>query len=152
MLSFINKFGVRASQPQITIWGDAPELAIPEAPALLTDCSDLWLAYETTADPRGEVYAIVRFHQVIDHRLSPINDEGIGQHPYGKFGLKWYSFNEVIGSTEAARWCMLGARHWVITFKDDTLDVLAASATVVRKDIRASSSLAALLSVLPCAE
>src|SRR6478672_1219838 len=108
------------SQPHVTTWSEAPELAIPEPPALLSNSSDLWLAYETTAEPRGEIYAVVRFRHVIDHRLSPINDEGIREHAYAAAGLKWYTFNEVVGSAEAARWRALKPRHWVITFKDNT--------------------------------
>src|SRR4051812_40848862 len=74
-------------EPRVTTWSEAPALAIPDPPALLSDSSNLWLAYETTEEPRGEVYAIVRFRHVIDHRLSPINDEGLGQHPYAGAGL-----------------------------------------------------------------
>jgi hypothetical protein len=136
------------SEPHVITWNEAPKLAIPESPALLSDGSDLWVAYETTAEPRGEIYAIVRFRHVIDHRLSPINDEGIGEHAYALAGLKWYSFNEVIGSAEAARWRALNARHWVIMFKDNTLDVLAENAEVVVDSVRGSDPLAVLLSSL----
>jgi hypothetical protein len=115
--------------PSVTIWADAPELAIPEDPALLSDGSNLWLAYETVHEPRGHIYAAIRFLHVFDHRLSPINDEGLGKHPYSKFGLRWYSFNEVLNSPEAMRWgLVLGVRHWVVTFKDHTLDILAQGA------------------------
>src|SRR4051812_47087853 len=109
--------------PHVTTWTPAPELAIPDVPALLADSNCLWLAYATTAEPRGQMYAVVRFNDVIDHRLSPINDEGIGKHPYARAGLQWYAFNEVIDSVEAIEWHALKARHWVITFKDNTLDV-----------------------------
>jgi hypothetical protein len=140
--------GGRMIEPYVTIWTDAPELAIPEMPALLSNSQTLWLAYETIAEPRGEVYAVVRFQDVIDHRLSPINDEGIGEHQYAKFGLQWYGFNEIIGSAEVAKWSVLRPRHWVVTFKDGTLDVLAASACVIARDLRATSPLTALLSAI----
>lgn len=136
------------SKPQVTTWSDAPELAIPEMPAILSESSDLWLAYETTSAPRGQVYAVIRFRHVIDHRLSPINDEGLGQHPYATVGLRWYSFNEIRGSQETARWSALNARHWVITFKDATLDVVAKDAEVIANDLQTTSPLAALLSVV----
>ena len=82
-------------KPHVTIWHEAPELAVPDMPAMLSDAGSLWLAYATTSEPRGSVYAVIRFSEVIEHRLSPINDEGLGQHEYAAAGLKWYTFNEV---------------------------------------------------------
>ena len=128
------------------IWTDAAEVAIPESPALLTDSSCLWLAYETTVEPRRRMHTVVRFDGLIDHRLSPINDEGLGHHPYACAGLQWYAFNEILDSAETIRWRALKARHWVITFKDNTLDVLAEKAEVVVRAIDADSSLSALMS------
>lgn len=136
------------AKPHSTIWELAPELAITGGPALLAHSSCLWLAYETTEEPRGHVYAVIRFDHLIDHRLSPINDEGLGKHPYVRAGLRPYSFNEVTNSTETIRWRVLNARHWVITFKDETLDVIAKTAEIVGSGIGASDSLSALLSVI----
>jgi hypothetical protein len=134
-------------QPRVVTWDEAPKLAIPESPALLMAASDLWLAYETTQEPRGTVYAVVRFNEVIDHRLSPINDEGLRRHPCARFGLQFYSFNEVIGSAQALEWAVLRARHWVVTFKDCTLDVLCRSASVAVRDARSEDPVGALFNV-----
>jgi hypothetical protein len=136
------------TEPHVTTWTDAPELAIPNPPALLSDSSNLWLAYETTAEPRGGVFAVIRFSRVVDHRLSPINDEGLGKHPYACAGLHWYTFNEVIDSEETVRWHALNARHWVITFKDNTLDVVAKSAEVVASAVRADCPVSVLFATL----
>jgi hypothetical protein len=127
------------TSPQSSVWKDAPEPAIPDVPALLCDSSDLWLAYRSY---RG--YAIVQFVDVIDHRLSPINDEGIGKHPYAKAGLQFYAFNEITGSAETAEWSALRARHWSVTFKDNTLDVIASDAKVIARDLHADSPTTAL--------
>src|SRR5208337_801671 len=116
--------------PKITVWKEAPELVIPDLPAILCDSESLWLAYASTSS-LPDHYAIVRFLGVIDHRLWPINDEGIGEHPYAKAGLKWYSFNEVTDSAETIRWSVLKVRHWVVTFKDNTLDVVARDVQVI---------------------
>jgi hypothetical protein len=132
--------------PVASIWGTAPELGITEPPALVTDAEDLWLAYFRAA---GDLIAVVRFSGVIDHRLSPINDEGLGKHPYARAGLRFYSFNELKDSDETLRWSGLKARHWVVTFKDNTLDVIATSGEVVAAEVAASSPLEALLSVIP---
>lgn len=132
----------------VNIWKDAPELAIPEDPTLFSDSRNLWLAYETTQEPSGQVFAVIQFVDVIDHRLSPINDEGLGQHPCASASLKYYAFNEVIGSIETQRWAALAARHWVITFKDKTLDVVARSAQVVHRNLLSTDSGSALLFVV----
>jgi hypothetical protein len=135
------------SAPKASIWMAAPEPGIPDVPALLCDSDNLWLAY-VVAPSTDERFAVVRFSRVIDHRLSPINDEGLGEHPYAKAGLQWYSFNELTGSEEVNRWAALRARHWVVTFKDNTLDVVAEKAEVVIASIQAKDSLTALLAVV----
>ncbi len=88
------------------IWTAAPEPEIPDLPALLSDSSNLWLAY-VVAPLTAEQFAVIRFTGVIDHRLSPINDEGLGQHTYAAAGLKWYSFNEIFDSLETKCWQVL---------------------------------------------
>lgn len=135
------------ASPQSSVWPDAPELAIPDVPALLCDSSDLWLCYAMAHTPARR-YAIVQFTDVIDHRLSPINDEGIGSHPYAKTGLQFYAFNEITGSAETIEWSALRARHWAVTFKDNTLDVVAGGAKVVARDVEAGSPTAALIGFL----
>ena len=136
------------NRPFARTWAEAPELAIPESPALAAVGGDVWLAYETTAEPRGQRYGVVRFVDAIDHRLWPINDEGLAQHPYWLAGLRFYAFNEIVHSPEALSWAALEARHWAVTFKDETLDVIARGAEVVVADVEAQSPLAALLPVL----
>jgi len=132
------------SAPKASIWSLAPELGIPEPPALLAESDKLWLAYFRAVD---DAVAVVRFTGVIDHHLSPINDEGLGRHPYARAGLQFYSFNELADSQETLRWAGLKARHWVITFKDNTLDVVARSGEVVASSITSPSPLKALLAV-----
>jgi hypothetical protein len=127
-----------------TIWTLAPELGIPESPALLVESSILWLAY---FEPLNESVAVVRFTGLIDHRLAPIGDEGLGRHPHISSGLQVYSFNELTGSEETIRWKSSGARHWVVTFKDETLDVVARAGEVVASRLAVASPLEALLSI-----
>src|SRR5262245_44767281 len=124
------------STPRASVWTEAPEPGIPESPALIADSDSLWVAYCRAAD---HGVAVVQFWGVIDHRLSPINDEGLGRHPYARAGLKFYTFHEVVGSAEADRWSSLGARHWVVTFKDNTLDVVARSAEVFVSSVSAAT-------------
>ena len=128
---------------QIKIWSDAPELAIPNDPAFVSDCGNAWIAYETASDDEG-VYAVVHFGGLIDIHLSPINDEGLGSHPYAELGIRCYEFNELFGTSETKRWESLAIRHFVITFKDVTIDVLARTAFVIARELRSNSTGAAL--------
>ena len=128
-----------------SIWSDAPDPGIPEPPALVAASDQLWLAYFTAEDDK---VAVVRFFGLIEHWLSSINDEGLGRHPYARAGLQFYSFNELVGSEETLRWSASRARHWVITFKDNTLDVVATSAEIVESGMVATSPIEALLSVV----
>ncbi|MEX3772934.1 hypothetical protein [Pseudomonas sp. MYb118] len=125
-----------------SIWAVAPELGIPESPALLVESGNLWLAYFQALN---ESLAIVRFSGLIDHRLMPIGDEGLGRHPYVLAGLQPYSFNELIGSEETVSRPYSNARHWVITFKDETLDVIARTGEVMASGLAFASPLEALL-------
>lgn len=141
-------FSRKSTAVSVRTWDEAPELAIPENPAVFSDGHELWLAYETTKEPRGEHCAVIQFQHVIDHRLSPINDEGLGGHVYAAAGLKWYTFNEVLNLPETDRWSSLNAGYWVVTFKDVTLDVIAEAATVVADAVLANNATQALLSTL----
>lgn len=128
---------------QTKIWSDAPKLAMPNDPALVSDCSNAWISYETASDEEG-IYAVVHFGGLIDIHLSPINDEGLASHPYAALGIRCYEFNELFGTSETKRWESLAIRHFAITFKEVTSDVLARTASVIAKELRSRSAGAAL--------
>jgi hypothetical protein len=90
----------------------------------------------------GEPSVIVTFHRVTAHYFGMPNDEAIRGHPLYKLGLKAYSYFEVLGSS----WCeelermnrvhphhkkerYADVRHFIFTFHDTTLEVLARSYT-----------------------
>lgn len=125
------------------IWGDPPELAIPNNPAFVSDCDNAWIAYETSSDHEG-VYAVVHFGGLVDIHVSPINDEGMGSHPYASRGIRCYAFNELFSTAETKRWNSLIIRQFAITFKDVTIDVLARTASVIATELRSNSPVAAL--------
>lgn len=128
---------------QTKIWGDPPELAMPNNPAFVSDCDNAWIAYETASDDEG-VYAVVHFGGLVDIHLSPINDEGLGSHPYASLGIRCYEFNELFATAETKRWESLAIRQFAITFKDVTIDVLARTACVIARELRSDSAGAAL--------
>lgn len=124
-------------------WTEPPELAIPEDPAFVSDCDNAWIAYEI-AHRDKPTYAVIKFGGVIDFHLTPINDEGLGEHPYVSSGLRCYTFHELSDTDATKRWASIGGRHFVITFKDVTIDVIATAPSVVATDIRSDSADAAL--------
>ena len=124
-------------------WTEPPELAIPDDPAFVTDCDNAWIAYEV-AHCDEPTYAVIKFAGLIDIHLSPINDEGLGEHPYASTGLRCYTFHELIDTDVTTRWASIGGRQFVITFKDVTIDVIASSPSVVATDIRSDSADGAL--------
>lgn len=128
-----------------SIWRVAPEMGTPESPAILASSTCLWVAY---FQPGNETLAVVRFTGLIDHRLAPINDQGLGRHRYVASGLQPYSFYELAGTEVTNYWRTLGARHWVVTFQDATLDVIACGGEVISSDVIAESALEALISQL----
>jgi hypothetical protein len=71
----------------------------------------------------------------------------LGHHPYVLAGLQPYSFNELIGSEETVSRPYSSARHWVVTFKDETLDVIARTGEVIASGLTLASPLEALLSL-----
>jgi len=137
------------TSPKVILNREMPTIGIPEPPALFSDTSTLWLAYET--DTKGS-FAVIRFSDVFDHRLSPINDEGLGEHPYAKFGLNFYSFHEIENSLETQKWAMLSVHHWVLTFKDNALDVLACFIEIMAANVKAKNPTDALLRLLSTAD
>ena len=137
------------TRPKAIKWEQAPNISTPYSPALFSDMDSLWLAYGIDCDDH---YAVLRFGSVIDHHIAPITDESIGKHPYVGSGLDWYSFHEIVDSPEATPWTVprasMYAKHWVITFKDNSLDVVARSVEVLHQSMIAEDATSALFSVL----
>ena len=131
-------------KPSVVFCSDPPKFALHDDPALATDSHDLWLGYLRQDSLDDNTFAILRYSHLVDHRLSPINDEGRGEHKYSA-GLQIYGFNEIVNSEEAERWKVLRIHHWVITFKDCTLDVLAEDCQVAVQSVEAPSALRAVV-------
>jgi hypothetical protein len=67
-----------------------------------------------------EPFGVLRFGEVAKLVLGPPNDERLSEHPlYGR-GLDYYQFHRVDPGTELNR--------WIVTFHDETLDVVASTA------------------------
>lgn len=127
------------SSPKIVEWTDTPQMDTgAPCPAIALREDGLYVAYSVAQ--REDEYAIVRFGGVLQHVFGYPNDEALGQHPLYEAGLKFYAFNAVIDSPHVrelaernerafagSRVRFLERRHWVVTFHDETLEVVGMS-------------------------
>ncbi|NKF24502.1 hypothetical protein [Solimonas marina] len=119
-------------------WLAAPQMTIgAPMPAIYWSDSRLFVAYET---PNRNEYSVVVFEGVLQHTFGYPNDEALAGHPLYGVGLQLYAFNEVLGSPQVrdltARNTAIfpgahnpfhGVRHWLVSFHDETLEVLGKS-------------------------
>ena len=76
----------------------------------------------------------IKFNFLI-YKYGIPNDEGLGAHPMAKFGLGFYGFYHVANSTWIAELkeqrpktsydLFSDAEHYIITFKDVTIDIIS---------------------------
>jgi hypothetical protein len=123
-------------EPKADEWHGAPQMDLgAPMPSISLREDGLYVAYALSG-VCGE-YAVVRFTGVHQHTFGYPNDEALGVHPLYRAGLQFYAFNEVKDSPyiqelaarnsqvfpESAerylRW-----RHWIVTFHDETLEVI----------------------------
>jgi hypothetical protein len=129
---------------RVLICDQAPIISIPEPPAIFSDTDDLLVSYESDSQD----FVIIRFEFCIEHQLTSINDEGLEKHPYAKLGLNFYSFHEIINSPEIEKWEALKIKHFILTFKDNTLDVLARSFSMESRFSDQTSAASAIIRFL----
>ena len=106
-----------------------PELGTVTNPAVLHDGTDAFLCYE--ASPRaGGGNVLIKFGQVIDFRVTPMNVEGLKGCRYP---AKPWAFNEILGP-ETSKWKAVNARLWLISFNDVMIEVLFETVSLVSRD------------------
>jgi hypothetical protein len=124
------------SEPKAEEWTGAPQMDTgAPMPSISVRDDGLYVAYALPG--LGEGYAIVRFTGVLQHTFGYPNDEALGEHPLYKAGLQFYAFNEVKDSPYVRELATRNARvfpgseqryvkwrHWIVTFHDDTLEVI----------------------------
>lgn len=142
----------------VRVWSEPPTQETgSSAPTLLSSGSHLFLGYNAhnpdfpgwssgvSPDHPGFVgkVVVVRFELVIAHKFGYPNSEALGGHPLYKHGLQFYAFHTVEHSPWIAELCRQnevhprnskalweGLTHWIVTFEDDTLEVIGHSAVV----------------------
>ncbi len=133
------------------------DVGSPE-PAVYENGGTAWVAYRCNnpdfpgsgSDARqnhpgfDEYCAVLRFTGVESLTLGPPGGEQLHEHSLHDAGLEPYSFQVVEDSDEATEG---ETAHWVVTFHDETLEVIAEDAEVFEARIDASSPEQALTQV-----
>src|SRR5215831_2665914 len=146
-------------EPVIKAWPDPPPMEPGNpAPAVFSDAEGLYVAYWARnpefpgwnsgagSDHPGfrQQVALLNFRTTSLFRFGYPNEEAISGHPLHKYGLTWYGFhivenspliaelasqNKVHPMNNPSHWQKL--RHWIITFHDETLEVVGREASVL---------------------
>ncbi len=74
---------------------------------------------------------VLKFRDVIDFRITPLNVEGLKQCRYP---IQPWAFNEILDSEEAHQWNALSPRLWLITFNDLTIEILFETVSIIDRD------------------
>jgi hypothetical protein len=134
--------------PKVAKWTEPPAMdAGAPTPAVYSDETGLTCAY-VIGTPHSEPVstAILHFEGVLYYALGYPNDEALNAHPLYSSGLGFYGFHVVENSpliadldhrNQVHERHVTGAyikrfRHWIITFHDETLEVVARNARFVR--------------------
>ena len=134
--------------PKVSKWGEPPAMdAGAPMPAIYSDETGLTCAYfiGATHSESGST-AVLHFEGVLYYAMGYPNDEALDAHPLDANGLGPYGFHVVENSPmiadldrrnqvherHVAGAYMKRFRHWIITFHDETLEVVARDARFVR--------------------
>lgn len=118
-------------------WTDPPPMhSVAPEPAVVSTGAEVWLAYRTD---RGDHFAVLHFTGI--DRLA---FGGPGDEPAEAAALPPRSFHAM----DAPPRLPGHMRRWLITFPDETFDVVARDARIVVRAVHATDSNAALGMVL----
>jgi hypothetical protein len=139
------------TEPRIEDWPDPPAIdaGSPE-PAVYENGGTAWVAYRchnadfpepgsgASANHPGfdEYCAVLRFTGVESLTLGPPGDERLYEHPLHDAGLEPSSFHVVEDSDEATEG---ETAHWIVSFHDETLEVIAEDADVFEARVDVST-------------
>ena len=82
-----------------------------------------------------EYCAVIKFSEISWYHFGGPSDEKLHQHPLYDSGLTFYGFHVVENSSKTNS----NQSHWIITFHDETLEILARNVEVVSKRVDTSS-------------
>ncbi|KAA0700148.1 hypothetical protein DTW90_00030 [Neorhizobium sp. P12A] len=120
------------------------ELGKVANPAAFFDGNDAFICYEASVRAGGG-NVVLRFEDVIDFRITPMNVEGLKECRYP---IQPWAFNEILDSEEASRWKALKPRFWLISLNDVTIEVLFDTVSVIGRDTEGGPQHKTLINVL----
>ncbi|AIC26255.1 hypothetical protein IE4771_CH01104 [Rhizobium etli bv. mimosae str. IE4771] len=123
-----------------------PELGTVANPAVLFDGNDAFICYEASVRAGGG-NVVLKFGDVIDFRITPMNVEGLKACRYP---VNPWTFNEVVGGEETTKWNALNPRLWLISFNDLMVEVLFETVSFISCDTERESPHRTLMGVLQC--
>lgn len=130
---------------QVSIPPEAfPALGTVASPVAFYDGNDALVCYEASSSAGGG-NVVLRFGDVIDFRITPMNVDGL---PKCRYPIRPWEFNEVVGSEEAAKWKVLNPRLWLISFHDVTIEILFETVSLDLRDERGGPLRRTLMSAL----
>lgn len=103
---------------------DAPRFPTWAHPATRIANGHLYVCLEDHTDGW---FSVVVFKELIDHRIQNITDESLSRHQLFEAGLSPYEFHLIEYSPAMSESTSPAEKHWVVTFKDVSLDVVAMS-------------------------
>lgn len=121
-----------------------PELGTVANPAVIYDGNDAFVCYETSVRAGGG-NVVIKFGEVIEFRITPMNVEGLKDCRYP---INPWTFNEVLEGAETTGWTALNPRFWLISFNDVTIEVLFETVSLISRDTKAGSPYSTLIGTL----
>ena len=133
---------------RVISWSDPPAMEVGAPMPVIRSVADLLVVAYICRDPEFPGWdgvaaperpgldvwsAVLRFDGVAWHHFGAPNDEGLHSHPLYPVGLGFYGFCEVLDSPRVPDGSAL--RHWIATFHDETLEVVAASASIIARRV-----------------
>ncbi|MBD8686406.1 hypothetical protein IFT56_18835 [Rhizobium sp. CFBP 13717] len=121
-----------------------PELGTVANPAVIYDGNDAFVCYEAS-NRAGGGNVVIKFGDVIDFRITPVNVEGLKDCRYP---VDPWTFNEITQGAETRDWKALKPRFWLISFNDITIEVLFETVSLVSRDAKGGSPHTTLIGTL----
>jgi len=133
-------------QPHVVSWLEPPQMDTGSPiPSVHCDGHRLLCAYHIKHEMiPGAITALLKFEHVLQFRFGYPNDEALHGHPLYNFGLRHYGFylvekSPLVAEIESQNRVHIaykpgmyaGFRHWIVTFHDEILEVIALRAAIV---------------------
>ncbi|WP_373236176.1 hypothetical protein [Cohaesibacter celericrescens] len=116
------------SQIEVNQTNGLPAIGTVEDPSFIWKDRTAYLAYQI-APVDGSGCALLRFRNVIEASIIPLNTEGLFKNTSGpyvpEFPIKPWEVNEIRNDSKTVYWKALNARRWQISFEDWTVDIIS---------------------------